>query len=142
MEAVFSASIGFLNAPSRIRTCDTPLRRRMLYPLSYGRIYREWRICPRLAPIISISLVIRQVAGTWRLHQESGAGHSPRCLRRRWPASPLRPTGDQARWHADGHTAMASIAATSNGGSGALFGSGKLVEPQLALFRHPLPSPS
>jgi len=31
---------------------------------------------------------------------------------------PLRATGDEASGHGDGHTAMASIAATSNGGWG------------------------
>ena len=29
------------NAPGRIRTCDLALRRRALYPLSYGRGERE-----------------------------------------------------------------------------------------------------
>jgi len=28
----------FRNAPGTIRTCDLPLRRRTLYPLSYGRL--------------------------------------------------------------------------------------------------------
>ncbi len=28
----------FVGAPSRIRTCGLPLRRRTLYPLSYGRV--------------------------------------------------------------------------------------------------------
>ena len=32
-------AIGFLGAPSRIRTCDLPVRSRALYPLSYGRVY-------------------------------------------------------------------------------------------------------
>lgn len=31
----------FRNAPGRIRTYDLPLRRRTLYPLSYGRVRGE-----------------------------------------------------------------------------------------------------
>jgi hypothetical protein len=33
--------ISFACPPSRIRTCDQPLKRRMLYQLSYGRMYDE-----------------------------------------------------------------------------------------------------
>ena len=39
----------FHNAPGKIRTCDLPLRRRALYPLSYGRRRRRIR-CTRRRP--------------------------------------------------------------------------------------------
>ena len=35
-----------IGAPNRIRTCDHTLRRRVLYPLSYGRKYKTGFISP------------------------------------------------------------------------------------------------
>ena len=35
MEMLFLVNLSEYGAPGRSRTCDPPLRRRMLYPLSY-----------------------------------------------------------------------------------------------------------
>gem|GEM_PF-5263804 len=41
-EAHAESAIGILGAPGRNRTCDLPLRRRLLYPLSYrGKLWKK-----------------------------------------------------------------------------------------------------
>ena len=83
------------DAPGRIRTCDLSLRRRALYPLSYGRVRTQ---ATRRRAVRGGAAAARQVA---RAEHEAGAAHEQH--------------GAQLSSHVGNHDDRAAFGASSSG---------------------------
>src|SRR6476620_8047567 len=89
-------SKGCANAPGRIRTCDLSLRRRALYPLSYGRAWTGGR--EARPPEEGIRVLAARALDSPSMDLDvvfAGTGGSVPSARRGLPALLLRRGGDR-----------------------------------------------